>query len=260
MILNFKEAFTFMFKDEKFWQKYIIGTIIFAISIIPSWIMYPQAMGGKNISAAFFLIILLTGLISLLGYGYTAVYANSKITLKQDVLPEWGKDFGKIILTGIKHIGLILFFFPSIIAMAVILTILLIIPAIITAIFPPLGIILCCLVTIPVMVIWAAVILLSITSFFTDLKFFSFFNFKRMFSIMKGNYLNLSILIAFIFVFTILVSTIFNFVSYHLYYAAGIIVSFYIALVFSNLYAQFALIGIQKNNERLEEKKAQENL
>ena len=283
MFLNFKEAFTFMFKDEKFWQKYIIGTLFAALILIPNWIMYPKII-SKTVSPLTSIgMNFLTLVLGIFIYGFAILYVNSKITLKQDILPEWGKDFGKIVKTGLKYIfGLITFFFACFIAFLPVYIILSIIGSIIMAIimapsFAALGpninpndpaytalilkeIIIISILSLPFLLIWITSVFLSMTSFFTDLKFKSFFNLKRMWSMIRGNFLNLVIIAVFFIVYTILGQILSRIIGYNIFFGICLFLNFYMSLVFFNLYAQFAIIGIQKNTERLEEKKAQENL
>lgn len=283
MLINFKEAFTFMFKDEKFWQKYIIGTLFAAIYTIPSWILYPKIINRTVSPLISNGIIILTLILGLFVYGFGILYTNSKITLKQDILPDWGKDFSRIVKTGLKYIGgLVTFFIASFIALLPIFIILGIIAIVIVGIIAApsiasigpninpndpyymkkiadiglISVAIMFILFLPVFLVWMTSIFLSIISFLTDLKFGSFFNFKRMWSLLKGNFLNLFIILIFSFIYGIITQILLKILGYNIYFPVLLIFSFYITLVYYNLYAQFALNGIQKHQQRIEEKEA----
>ena len=110
MFLNFKEAFTFMFKDEKFWQKYAVGTLLSILPFITMALFFTQYNKlGANPSLNDILSILGTMLIMSISciilffsIGYCVNYANAKITTGTNELPEWSGNFKSHFIEGIK--------------------------------------------------------------------------------------------------------------------------------------------------------------
>ena len=277
MFFNFKEAFTYIFKDEKFWVKYLIGTIFIALSTFPTWLVYPKLVNGTLSPLYNFLIIIFGAIIGIFNMGFFANFANSKITLNENVLPDWKNDFCKIAKTGLKFLaGCFAFGVASFCAILPILIVLGIIGSIIfgvvasptiNALGPNLSpynpvfaalvlkfIIVMFIIFLPFFITWITFWLLSMISFLTDLKFVSFFNFKKMINLVRKNWLNLLILLLICCAFVIVSTICQNFINYHIYYAISILFGFYVSSVFYSLYAQFAQIGIQKNFEKFEEK------
>ena len=86
MFLNFKEAFTFMFKDEKFWQKYAVGTSFSILPFITMAFCFIQFNKmGNNPSLSELLIMLasiiimsISCFIMFFSIGYCVNYANAK--------------------------------------------------------------------------------------------------------------------------------------------------------------------------------------
>ena len=99
---------------------------------------------------------------------------------------------------------------------------------------------------------------LSMSSFLVDKNVLAVFNFKRIWSLLKGNFLNL-ILIFLIFV-PFYVFSLLIFLLPIICSVVLIITNFYIMMVLYNLLAQYVQIGTKKNQERLEAKKLQENI
>ena len=165
MEISFKEAFTFMFKDEKFKSKYIIGTLFCVILILSlgfylsksadlfSYMMsdmYNQILGATQTSdfsetefisfyAALmgsYLLMFLGSFVMLFSIGYVIEYAKQKISTDSNELPEWKSNYGKMFLNGLKmYGGMLLFSFAFGIALEIISIVLFFIIAIVTAVF-----------------------------------------------------------------------------------------------------------------------------
>ena len=117
MEISFKEAFTFMFKDEKFKSKYIIGTL-FCLLIVISMGLYLSKMSDffSFMSSDFYnqlygtsqsseipvefisvyagmmlcgLLMFVGSIVMLFSIGYGIVYAKQKISTDSNELPEW---------------------------------------------------------------------------------------------------------------------------------------------------------------------------
>ena len=280
MFLNFKEAFTFMFKDEKFWQKYAIGTLINILPFITMaffFIMFNNL--GKNPSLSEFLVMF--GLIMIMSIscfimffsiGYCVNYANAKITTGINELPEWSGNFKSHFIEGIKlWAGLLLI---GVCAGTIfwIIEIIIGIVAGIAGIAIGLNGASKTAMAIAIVVLAIAVIAifsvlyflflmylyLAISSFLVDKNVLAVCNFKIIKVLSKNNLLNM-IFILLLFIPIILFSLLL-FISPILYFSVLTVTNFYIMLVFYNLLAQYVQIGTKKNQARIEEKKAQENL
>lgn len=278
MIINLKEAFTYMFKDENFSIKYLIGTALILFGAIPSWILYPQIKSGQIPFVFNLLIMIFSMFIGIFTAGFGANYANTRIRFNENLLPDWIKDISKIVTVGFKEIfGQFLFGFVSFCAILPIFLILAFICAIIFGIIvgPSISslsstdpafealvlnfVIITFIILSPLLILWGIFLLLSKFSFLTDLKFASFFNLKKMVFLLKGNFLNFLIIIGISIVYGIAVNLYSYFANYHIYFATMLPIGFYGSLVFYNLYAQFTQIGLQNNYKRApKQEKAQE--
>ena len=280
MLINFKEAFTFMFKDEKFWQKYLIGT---AFGIIPFTAMgilmhqYGKLSNSPQIGEilgllGLFLITSLGGILLFFSIGFGVKYANAKIAIGTNELPEWGGNFKNIFIDGIKlWAGMLLISACGGLIISVFQFIINIIAGIIgivlgfngaskeeiSSIIVILGAVLI-VFTVIIYSIFIIFMYLSMSSFLVDKNVLAVFNFKRIWSLLKGNFLNL-ILIFLIFV-PFYVFSLLIFLLPIICSVVLIITNFYIMMVLYNLLAQYVQIGTKKNQERLEAKKLQENI
>ena len=273
MIVDFKEAFTFMFKQEMFNKKYLIGSFFMFLYALLVVFNYQNIVNGKTLFSL--LALLLSLVILMIPIGYSLIYANSKIVKNEESLPEWKGNFSNILENSIKnYVGVVLFMIPS----GFVLTILGIIAAIIcfiisTILVGPdavntnpkffyavggLTILFLAIVMIPILLIFMFIAFLSYCSFLTDLKILSFFNFKKMFCLMKKNFLNMFLIILLSVVITIFYNILFK-VAPILYIIVFSFIGFYFMLVFNNLNAQFVQIGMKNQLAKIEEQKSEDN-
>ena len=163
MEISFKEAFTFMFKDEKFKSKYIIGSL-FCLLFVISMGLYLDKAGEffSFMSSDFYsqlnstsqssevpvefltfyagmmlcsLFMFIGSFVMLFSIGYCIEYAKQKISTDYDELPEWKGNYGKMFLNGLKmYGGVLLFTFSFGILLEIIMLILFVILGVITAI------------------------------------------------------------------------------------------------------------------------------
>ena len=282
MFLNFIEAFTYMFKDKRFWDKYLLGMAFTMLTVLPLWVNYRSIMEGSNLGRNF-LLSLVCMLLSVFCVGFGLIYANKKFTLNSNELPEWIGNFKSILTTGLKYFGgTLAFFFVSLLIIFPILLIIMLFLSIIAgiAIAPTIAqtsssatvdpalesymanvfiilFVVYYLICLPIFICWIGLFMLSITSFITNLKFSSFFNFKKMGSLLRGNVLNLVFIIGSMIVYTI-ISCFISLLSFNMHCALNILFGFYFTLVLYNLYAQYAKIGTKKFELRIAAKKKKE--
>ena len=278
MELNFKEAFTFMFKDKKFLKVYLIGTLFMVFTLLPiysfnstgnfSYFNYNPSL--KDIGNMY-LMMFISFVVSIANTGYAVTYAKSKITTNSDDLPEWTGNLSHIIFNGLKYFaGCLLFVIPLYLILYIISLIIAIIFVIIGIfIMSILGIsvnspdfltfmivmgIIGLFISLPILTAFVMSVQIGTSSFLADLKPLSFYNFRRIRNISKKNLLNSFVIIVFSIVWGIILFAL-NFLSVYLYYILAAVFGFYFMLIFWNLMAQYAQIGMKKHLERIETNK-----
>ena len=263
MMLNLKEAFTYMFKQEKLAEKYMWGTLFILFSVLPLYRYYDEIMEGSLFACI--AACILCFIVFVFPLGYALIYANSKINENNENLPEWTGNMGNIVENSIKYyVGFGFFVIPSSIIMGIIGLIVAIICAIAAVLLVggdainanphylyaaaglmTLGI---AIIMLPIVIIWHFLFILAHSSFLNDLKILSFLNFKRMFSLVKKNFLNLLILFLITSAFSICANVLFYKLPV-VFFTLSALLGFYFLLVFYNLYAQFVQISLKKQAE-----------
>ncbi len=266
MELNFKEAFTFMFKDEKFWQKYLSGTLFMIFTALPIYSGFAFLSSQNFVKGlfCFYGMLFLSIIPAIVNLGYASTYAQSKISTTSNIMPEWTGNLGKITLNGLKfYVGYFLFSqLFAIIASFIIVPVILIFLCIIafSGISPSnpeffntiiiMGII-GLIIFIPILITSGMLLNVGITAFLPDLKIFSFFNFRRIRNLAKNNLLNLFILTLFFLLISVVKLILWILLKDFYFLLLGFF-GFYLLLVGYNLYAQYAQIGMKKHVERME--------
>ena len=74
MIIDFKKAFTFMFKQEGFSKKYLLGSFFMFLYALFVVFQYQNITSGKTF--LYLLSILLSFVILMIHMGYSIIYAN----------------------------------------------------------------------------------------------------------------------------------------------------------------------------------------
>lgn len=267
MVIDFKEAFTFMFKQENFLKKYITGAFFVFLSSLPIFLNYGNIMTGETVLSMGAVILAIIILVPSLGY--SLIYANSKIVKNEEILPEWRGNFSNIIENGIRYfVGFLLFIILFSFILSILASIAAIICFIISAILvgpdalnsdtrfyyavAGLTILGLLIFMVPLLIIFTFVLNLAVCSFLTDIKIISFFNLKKMFSLLKGNFLNLLLIILFSVVISVCNHFLFRVVPL-IFFIITTFAGFYLMLVFYNLYAQFVQIGMKNQLAKTEE-------
>ncbi|MBQ7450460.1 DUF4013 domain-containing protein [bacterium] len=279
MFLNFKEAFTFMFKDEKFWQKYIIGTALNIVPLILMTFAFNKIMTLNTQNPNIQDVITALGMMGLtfmafipmlFSIGYSINYANKKIVFGTNELPQWGGSFKIFFIDGLKLMAGTLLVSAGGSAISALFQIIFVILAlIIAALFALISKTALGIAIIVMLIIYFIMYLLfyiafifyiylAMSSFFVDKKILSVFNIKRINSLRKGNIINI-ILIFLVSLPIMIISILLLLIAPYINCVLMIFLNFYFMLVFYNLLSQFVQIGIKKNQKTLEAKEAKEN-
>lgn len=270
MDINFKEAFTFMCKDEKFVSKYLLGTLYVFFSVTPYIAFYEDFLAGDWVKGL--VIAALQLWVLMFPIGYALLYANSKITTNTETLPEWDGNLSTTIENSFKYyMGCVLFMIPTGIVFTIIATIAGIIASIISVLLigaanftnpimfnaaAGLTVLGTLIILLPVFLCLVFLFLMAKSSFLTDMKIISFLNFKKMFSLLKKNFLNLFLIFVLACVFGLCSHMLLNKFQY-VYYVLASVFGFYFMLAFSNLFAQYVKVGLKKQLERIEAEKTE---
>ena len=246
MILNFKEAFTFMFKQEKFVNKYLWGTLFIFFSILPFYAFYDEVIAGIPLKTL--LTIALCIFVLLFPVGYSILYANSKINSNEETLPEWTGNLGNIVENSLKYyVGFTIFTIPTSIVISIFAIIAFLIAMIISIllvgsdaistnpqmVFAAAGltVLFTVIFMLPFVILWHLLFMLAHSSFLADTKILSFLNFKKMFGLVRKNFLNLFLLFLILTVFSICSNLLFYMLPIA-FFAISTIFGFYFMLVF----------------------------
>lgn len=248
--MDFKNAFTYMFKDKNFWLKYLIGTALLIPATLSNIVspenpFVPLIPFIKDISATnlnyIFYTVLSIGLITcFLVCGYNIINLNTRIYKSNADLPEW-KNIKEIVLCGLKVIALLVI---SMIPISIFLAILTVVFVIILSLFFKSGLSVLVAIASLLSILIVGIILLlfipaAIIAFATNLKISSFFNIKLIFNIIKENKLKYFIYVVSYLIFFLIFSA-FSQLAYTRFYPTIIFlpfVSFYIGLVIAEIQA-----------------------
>lgn len=235
MGISLKQAFAFVPQDPKWMSKVLIGGLIL---FFPSFVfVFP---GIKRLLfdpvnyyfvSLFVMLILTTGL-AVCGYFFKTVH--NRIVHDNGRLPSW-KYFSYYVHIGIKsYIGGLIFSIPFILLFGVLMFFA---PMTVSAELIPFVIVAGIL-----HVIYSAFYIMLALNFSLDFRISSFFNYKKAFDLIKDNILNFIIL-----VFDCLLVALCHFIFTLLLINGQILalllpfVSFYICMVYTDLFAQFAI-------------------
>lgn len=233
MGISLKQAFIFVPQDKHWISKVFIGGLLL---FFPSFIfIFP---GIKRLIfdplnyywLSLFAILVLTGFLAISGYFFKVVH--NRIVHENGRLPSW-KFFTYYIYIGIKsYVGGFLFSIPFLILMG-----LLTLFSPLTLSFDSAPYLLCACV---LHIVYTAFYIMLALNFSLDFKVHSFLNIKKAFSLIRNNIFNYIILV----LECLLVSACMLILSLLLINAQIFalllpFVSFYICLVYADLFAQF---------------------
>lgn len=233
MGISLKQAFIFVPTDKHWISKVLIGGFLLffpAFAFIFPGIKRMIIDPVNYYFLSLYVMLILTGCLAICGYFFKVVH--NRIVHENGRLPSW-KFFTYYIYIGIKsYIGGFLFSVPFLILMA---TLLFFAPMSFSAASAPFIIAACLL-----HVVYTALYIMLALNFSLDFKISSFLNIKKAFSLIKHNLLNYIILV-FDCLLVWLCSMILALLLVHGQILALLLpfVSFYICLVYADLFAQF---------------------
>ncbi len=251
--MDFKTAFSYMFKDKKFLWVYLTG-IILSLPVILSNIISPlnkytklipyiNNLSAKELSTIFLIIFVISFILSMYLAGYHFVNINKRISQKDAALPL----FSDIKTIGAAAAKFFVVFLILLLGASLALTLLATVTVIIVSIFSKaeLPVLIQSSVYISLIILFCIVMVFipgAITSFSNDLKIKSFFNAHKIFAIIKENKLNYCICTV-LFILQYFLSSYLNSFSLSKYYWIALfspVLIFYINLAIDDLFAKLA--------------------
>ncbi len=261
--MDFKNAFTYMFKDKNFWLKYLIGVVLLfpaALSNIFSpdnpflqTIPFIKDLPAANLNYIFYGLLAVCIIACFIVYGYNIINLNTRIYKSNADLPEW-KNVKDIVLNGLKVFVL---FVMSMIPISIFLILLTIVLVIILSLFlkSDLSVLVAIASLITALITAVLLIILlpaAIIAFATNLKIASFFNFKLIFNIIKDNKLKYFIyVISYLILFLICAGL--SQLAYTRFYPTILL------LPFVSFYTDLVIAEIQASVPRPDEKQKEES-
>lgn len=244
--MNLKNAFTYMFKDNNFLPKYIIGVLLMIPSSIYNFfdtenpitrtIPFIKDIDPHNLHYIDFAVCVIAIICISIIYGYNLINVNTRIYKTEAQLPAWS-NIKNIFLTTLKLFSIycICIVILSLLVLFLNIVFMLLSNSII-------GNILSILLLIVLLIAGILILLLihaATISFATNLKISSFFNIKFIFNMIKENKLKYFICLISYAVFTV-ISLGFAMCAYTKFYPLIIFspfVTFYTDLVFAEIQA-----------------------
>ena len=241
MGISLKQAFSFVTCDKHWVSKVLIGSLLL---FFPSFVyIFP---GIKRLFfnpinyylVSLFAMVVLSTMLAVTGYFFKTVH--NRVVHDNGKLPSW-KYFSYYIYVGLKaYIGGFIFSIPFLLVSGLLFF------------FAPLSIsfeIIPFILAAGVLhVIYTAFYIMLALNFVLDFRISSFLNIKKAINAIKSNILNYILL-----VFDCLLVALSNFIVFLILINAQILalllpfVSFYICLVYADLFAQFAVTAGEKN-------------
>ncbi|MBS4760372.1 MAG: DUF4013 domain-containing protein [Clostridium sp.] len=235
MGISLKQAFIFVPKDSDWLKKVFIGglllffpTFIYVFPGIKKLLFNPVNYYWITI----FAILATTIFLAVSGYFFKAVH--NRIVHSKEGLPEW-KYFSYYVYVGLKsYVGGFLFSLPF---LAVFLLL-----AVTAPMSPSAELIPFIIIGSVLHIIYTACYVMMALNFALDFKITSFFNVKKGYELIKGNLLNYIILVFYCLLLA-MINTIVNaiLVNGQIFSLFIPFVTFYVYLVYTDLFAQFVL-------------------
>lgn len=235
MDISLKQAFVFVPKDEQWIQKLLIGGLLLFFPLFSY--VFPGVRRLLFDPVNYYMLtlfLMFASVVFLAVSGYFFKTIHNRIVHDKETLPSWS-HFTYYVFVGLKsYVGGFIFSIPFIAFFVCLFT------------FAPMTIsreiIPFVLVGAVVHIIYSALYIMLALNFCTDFKISSFLNFKKAYSMISGNLVNFVILVAYcilVSIITALVNSIL--ISGQILALLIPFVSFYIYLVYTDLFAQFVL-------------------
>lgn len=248
--MNLKNAFTYMFKDNNFLPKYIIGVLLMIPSSISSIfysknpilkiIPFIKDIDSVNLHYIYTALCVIGAITAFIIYGYNLINVNTRIYKTESRLPAWC-NIKNIVLTALKLFAIS---FACVIVLSLAISFFTIVYMLISQLLVHsiIGNILSILLLIVLLIAGIIILLLipaAIISFATNLKISSFFNIKFIFNMIKENKLKYFICLIFYAVFLLpsFGLAMFAYTKFYPLILLAPFVCFYTDLVFAEIQA-----------------------